>query len=211
MRIILILVMLAFVGLRAEEAAPKKANPYNWYFYVAGGGGKATSFGMNAVTAGGQVGFEYRPNPYLGFGLGVGASNWAVTLERDYQKEFLVLAGSGIVSRGALLFLLPISASTRSSYNITYNNYQANFNFHMNGEKTFDPYIGIGIIGGSCTGVVKCTITGGELRLGLQINFSRVFLFIQAQGQTLNFKEQGNSIVSNASNGMGILGLGVRF
>ena len=81
----------------------------------------------------------------------------------------------------------------------------------MNGEKTFDPYIGIGVIGGSCTGVVKCTITGGELRLGLQINFNRMFIFIQAQGQTLNFKEEGNTVVSNASNGMGIFGLGVRF
>ena len=61
--------MLAFVSLGAQETAPKKTDPYNWYFYVAGGGGKATSFGVNAVTAGGQTGFEYRPNPYLGFEL----------------------------------------------------------------------------------------------------------------------------------------------
>ncbi|MBP9886931.1 MAG: hypothetical protein KBF93_11590 [Leptospiraceae bacterium] len=211
MKIVLILVMLAFVSLGAQETAPKKTDPYNWYFYVAGGGGKATSFGVNAVTAGGQTGFEYRPNPYLGFGLGVGASNWAVKTETDYQKNLFIIAGSGIISRGAALYLLPIAAASRSEYTITYNNYQANFNFHMNGEKTFDPYIGIGVIGGSCTGVVKCTITGGELRLGLQINFNRMFIFIQAQGQTLNFKEEGNTVVSNASNGMGIFGLGVRF
>jgi len=45
----------------------------------------------------------------------------------------------------------------------------------------------------------------------MQINFNRMFLYMQAKGQSLNFKQEGSPLVSNASNIMGNVGLGVRF
>ena len=90
--------LFAFVSLSAQEATtPSKSDSYNWYFYLGGGGGKADSFGISAKTTSGQVGFEYRLNPYIGFGLGGGMNNWAVKTERDSQAEFLVIIASGII------------------------------------------------------------------------------------------------------------------
>jgi hypothetical protein len=156
------------------------------------------------------VGFEYRLNPYIGFGLGGGMNNWAVKSEIDRQGILLALVASGGISTSTALPSLLLSSPT--TYNVQYNHYAANFNFHMNGDKTFDPYIGIGAIGGSCTGSIGgCTVLGAEGRLGLQINFTRFFVYLQGQGQSLNFKQEGNPLVSNATNFMGTFGLGVRF
>ena len=98
MKKILMIMLFAFVSLSAQEATtPSKSDSYNWYFYLGGGGGKADSFGISAKTTSGQVGFEYRLNPYIGFGLGGGMNNWAVKTERDSQAEFLVIIASGII------------------------------------------------------------------------------------------------------------------
>lgn len=211
MRKILMITLFAFVSLSAQETTTtSKTDSYNWYFYLGGGGGKADSFGISAKTTSGQVGFEYRLNPYIGFGLGGGMNNWAVKTETDRQGIFLAFIAS---DRSSVSSNLPVYfLITPTRYEVKYNHYSANFNYHINGDKTFDPYIGIGVIGGSCTGSIGgCTVLGAEGRLGLQINFTRFFVYLQGQGQSLNFKQDGNPLVSNATNFTGTFGLGVRF
>jgi hypothetical protein len=201
------------ISLFAQESEPKK-----WYTYIHGGAGTVNTPLEKGNLTSGKLGFEFRPIPYIGFGLGLGANQMKLKSKESPLTGILPLvlilgtSPSGGSSSGGNVFLpllLLTALSTPSSVAVDYNNLGLDFNFHMNKDNQIDPYIGLGLIGGSCAGGVVCTVTGGEVRLGLQVNFDTFFTFFQLQAQSLSFKLEGGSV--NSSNKLASFGVGARF
>ncbi|HMY67796.1 MAG TPA: hypothetical protein PK453_20015 [Leptospiraceae bacterium] len=209
------ILLFAAAVISAQETDQKTPDSKKWYVYLNGGAGNTNTQYEKGTVSNGKLGFEYRPIPYIGLGMGIAGSNLAVKEKQssaDLLLPLLLLSGSSSSSSSSsfltTIILLDMLSSGGTS-KLSYNTLNLDFNFHMNQDKTFDPYIGIGVIGGSCTGAATCTVTGGEGRLGVQFNFSTFFFFLQGQYQSLSFKAADSGV--NATNTIGSLGLGARF
>jgi len=208
-----IILLFAASVISAQEPDQKAPDSKKWYVYLNGGAGNTNTQVEKGTVSNGKLGFEYRPIPYIGLGMGIAGSNLAVKEKQstaDLLFPFILLSGSSSSSSSFLTTLILLDMlSSGGTAKLSYNTLNLDFNFHMNQDKTFDPYIGIGVIGGSCTGSATCTVTGGEGRLGIQFNFNTFFFFLQGQYQSLSFKAADSGV--NATNTIGSLGLGARF
>jgi hypothetical protein len=164
------------------------------------------------------LGFEYRPIPYIGFGVGIGGGNSTLTPKSDPIADLLLpillFGGSSSNSSSSLLPLLLFSGSFNSpAVSIGYNLLAFDFTFHANKDRFFDPFIGVGITGGLCTGAAACNVAGGEGKAGVQLNFSSAFIYLQGQYQSLTFTGTGDAsgAAANLTNSLGTLGAGFRF
>ncbi len=198
------------------SAARKKT-----YLYLQGGSGGAATQYENGIAKFGKFGFLYRVSPFFGLGFSVG--NNSLDLKSKDTSSSLAIANlllsaynaSGTSPVDQILFAKLLDSPNAffylsNSFYYSYNTAQLDFNFHFNREKFFDPYIGFGIIGGSCSGKYPCSVRGGELKLGTQLNFESFFIFIQLQGQIINIKEPGFSSFPS-QHSIGSLGIGIKF
>lgn len=212
---LLILVCIMFTSpVLSEEKKAERSDSYKWYISLSGGGGSLKTPVETGTSTTGRFGFEYRPNPYIGFGLGLSGSRYKLTEKTDpidlyFALTFLSFASRGNSGMNIFPFLLLSDVLQPTTISFGSNTLDLAFNFHPNQDRMFDPYIGIGIIGGNCTGGASCTVTGGVGRLGLQLNFSSFFLYLQGEGRSLNLASQGISVTMQEN--QGTLGLGFRF
>ena len=197
-----------------DSEAPK------FHIYGLGGGGVSTTEFDRGNNTLGKIGVEYRPNKYFGFGGGIQSQN--ITLNPKDSSSPLItllllptlLGGSGSSSTSGsatnflnLLLITSLAAPAGYSYNLAL--LAIDMNFHMRGDKTVDPFLGISALGGSCVGTIQCSAYGGEFRLGTNINIGNYFFIIQAQAQQFNVNESGIGI-TKVNNGIGSIGFGVR-
>jgi hypothetical protein len=195
-----------------KEDQTSQSNLSKWYISLSGAGGNLKAPIETGTSSGGRFGFEYRPNPYIGFGLGLSASNYKLKEKTDPVDLFFTLTLLSFASRGGLspYSLLLLSDSLQPAVvSFGSNTLDLAFNFHPNEDKLFDPYVGIGIIAGNCTGGASCTLTGGAGRAGLQINLSSFFFYLQGEARALNFSGVGGAIAMQENQGS--IGLGYRF
>ncbi|MDX1958695.1 MAG: hypothetical protein SFU98_08990 [Leptospiraceae bacterium] len=228
--IFILFICLSFSGIFGQDSSEETSKTESttkpvteefkkWYISLQGSGGNVTAPVEKGTAASGKFGFEYRPIPYIGFGMGLSNNNLTLKSSEDLTSLLLLpilfstpssSSSSSSSSTLNLIFLLPLLTSNQST-NFSYNTLNLDFNFHMNKDRLFDPYIGIGLIGGSCAGASACTISGGEGRLGLQLNFGTFFTYLQGQYQALTIGAREEQPAVNFSNTLGTLGIGVRF
>lgn len=164
-----------------------------------------------------QIGGEYRFSPKIGFGFGVSQSSYSLTniidplrdivsaLIFDAQSQNLIENTVTGFPEGfdykTLLYASYAFIDTSVPKRIQTNTVDISLNWHFLGDKTFDPYIGIGGSYGYCSSsFIKCTAPKGSAKLGFQINMSSLFFFLQGEAHYLFIWEKA---------GRG--GLGVRF
>ncbi len=209
------MIFLSSVFYVIAEELPKES-PYSFYFYLQGGGGKMETKAETGKTDTGKAGLEYRPFPFLGIGLSYSESSSGLKAKSnplDYIIPYYLiqseLSRGQDASRSILFYSLIDSVNSRRVFNFHYNSGAVDLNFHLNGDSTFDPYIGFSFFGGSCIGKdTKCDVKGGEGRLGIQFNIDSFFFYIQVQRQQTAFS--GNGKIDAVSD-LGSAGLGVRF
>ncbi len=223
MKYILIFILLFLSNISAQETPPNsdpkenQEKSKNWYLYLNGSGGVSNTPVEKGTYSGGKVGVEYRPNPYIGFGFGLAGGSSTLKSKSDPVGDLLLpivlLGGSSNSTNNLLPLLLVLSSLNDTAVAIRYNLIFFDFTFHANKDRFIDPYFGIGITGGACTGQALCTVAGGEAKLGLQLNFESVFVFLQGQHQALTFTGKGESsgATANLTNDIGSLGIGFRF
>ncbi|HNN06727.1 MAG TPA: hypothetical protein PKN56_24450 [Leptospiraceae bacterium] len=210
-KIILILFMSVSV-LPAQEKTGPDAPSKNWYWFFQGGGGSAASGTFSGTAFNGQMGFEYRETETVGYGLSIGGTQLNMKQKSaglDENSLLLLLAVPGQNSANALQALLLMNGvsslfGTENS-GISIGTGALNLNFHLNGDSFFDPYIGFGLVGGSCLGS-SCSVGGGEAKIGMQFNFDTFFYYLEAKGQSLSITGIGQTNI-----GTGSLGIGMRF
>jgi hypothetical protein len=192
------------------QDAPKQENK-KWYLYLQGSRGNSNLHILQGTISSGKIGVEYRLTPYIGLGFGINGNNSTFTEKPRAIDVLQVLLYSGyIVNSGTITTLLPIINNLQPrTFNINYTTASADFNFHFNGDRRFDPYIGMGLFGGTCSGGGRCNVGGGEVKLGLQINFETFYIFGQGQYQSLVLAYINSS--ANMINAMGSIGVGARF
>lgn len=195
-----------------------------WYFLLGAGVGNSTipptgsTIQPNGAYSGGRIGFEYRPNPYFGIGFGLSGHKSIFRTEANSDTLLLLLlignAFSGSAAKEPYYLPMALLASgygTSEKYGLQYNTVYIDFTFHPNQDKFFDPYIGIGLMGGACIG--PCTVGGGEAKLGTQLNFGNIFVYLEGRYQMLAFTGTGNATGGylTLENKIGNFGIGTRF
>lgn len=114
----LLLFLLSFV--HAEDSEKK------WYVQIVGGGGSNNSPSLKGSIINGRFGFEYRPIPSIG--LGIGLSNNSLKLEPKepafiralpYLLPSILLDGSGSSIFQSLLLYSAFESVTSSSAFVT--------------------------------------------------------------------------------------------
>ncbi len=155
--------------------------------YGLGGSGVSTAEFDKGKTSYIKFGVEYKINKY--FGIGSGVQNQNMTLRPSDNSGGLIAllflppttqsSGSNSTSSSSsflnLLFLSALTAPSSYTYNLAL--LSLDFNLHLRGDKTVDPFVGLSLLGGSCVGsAAQCTATGGEFRLELILILGTFFL-----------------------------------
>lgn len=183
--------------------------------YISGIKGKTKAEYEEGELSAVKAGYFYRLTPNLRLGGGVSSGNFY--LQSDSRSSSLLISALALNQGsnggyGAANFLLFMTGIFDATYKdiYRYNVINLDFNFHPLKNSNFDPYIGGGIIGGSCGDLIfNCTLFGFGLRGGLQYNFSNVFLFAQGEIQALRVtSEFGQTIIQNK---LPSIGVGIRF
>lgn len=205
-----------------EEETRRKPN----YIYFQTGGGLVQNESERGGIGYGKFGFEYRILPFIGLGIGASLSNQR-TVDNPKGLSDLLLVGAIINSNPTRTSTSNNNSSSNSNVETIFNFFIINFfltqtiftyqysslhfdvNFHLNKDNFFDPYIGIGLITGSCFGSISCRIEGGEVRTGIQFNFENNFIYTQIQTQKISIIYEFDS--STYPNFMASIGAGVRF
>jgi hypothetical protein len=202
--------------VKQEVNDPSPKNKF-WYLYASGTAGKSSADNVNGKYEGGKIGLEIRPIPHIGIGFSAGATNLTLKSNStifDYLYPLALISASN-QDNTSVLYLAYVATEATKSHVLSYNQAQIDFNFHINGERFIDPYVGFGIIGGKCSGGggTGCNLLGTDLRLGLQLNFDYAFIFLQGHYQSLTFTSTGDQsgIKSNLTSNLGSFGAGVRF
>lgn len=210
-RIILIL-LVNFSVFLAQEKNDTDVPLKNWYWFFQGGGGSATSGSFSGTAFNGQIGFEYRETKTVGYGISIGGTQLNMKQKStglDENTLLLLLAVPRQNSANALQALLLMngvgSLFGAENSGISLGTGALNLNFHLNGDSFFDPYIGFGLVGGSCLGS-SCSVGGGEAKLGIQFNYDTFFYYLEGKGQSLSITGIGQTNI-----GTGALGIGMRF
>ncbi len=184
----------------------------NWYWFFQGGGGSAASGSFSGTAFNGQMGFEYRETKTVGYGISIGGTQLNMKQKSsglDENTLLLLLAVPRQKSANALQALLLMngvgSLFGAENSGISLGTGALNLNFHLNGDSFFDPYIGFGLVGGSCLGS-SCSVGGGEAKLGIQFNYDTFFYYLEGRGQSLSITGIGQTNI-----GIGALGIGMRF
>ncbi len=227
--ITILILLLGTNHLFGQESSSNK----KWYIYLQGGRGQIQNDNRDAPLGSRKLGLEYRINPWIGLGAGISGSRihpeeGGRKGERDHSPNPLLLLWvlsqsnfmnqwNGINSNSQqtenlilLGYLVGNKFRDKEGPQFNYRTVSLDFNFHMNKDNTFDPYIGVSALAGRCGRESDCRVLGAEARLGLQVNFETFFTYIQAGTQTLKFQgEHGGS--EKAQSIIGSLGVGVRF
>lgn len=206
---------------KRTDSGEEKEKRKTYYLYSHGNTGIADTEYEKGKIQSIKIGLEYRPNPFFGIGLGASNNNLSLTSKDNSSGAILayLLLTAPIVNRSSTMsdqtvmanrLLLAAFLFQPSNYNYRYNALHLDFNFHLNKDNFFDPYIGIGAIAGICGSSSPCSISGGELKLGTQLNFETFFTFFQVQGQVITIKESGIGSFQS-QNKIASIGIGARF
>jgi hypothetical protein len=196
---IILLILLATTTLAAQDKknvakAGKEISPEiknespsskKFYLYLLGNYGRAETELEKGKMTGAHIGFEYRFFPYIGIGLEFGANH----LDMNFKSNCIAYQ---------------IDRKT----NFPFHTGGLNFNFHINKDRFLDPFIGVGVLYGTCGDYEFCNVNGTVGRLGLQLNFEKWFLVFQSQYRALRFSAKVQD--SNLTNLDASVGIGFR-
>lgn len=144
------------------------------------GGSSSESSSVSGKAGGSSFYAEYAPS-FFGFVFGMSSaySEFKESSSLTSVLPFLLLGGSS-TSNSLTLPLLLSSATQTTTVGIQATTLDFGFNLHMNRQGTFDPYWGLMLGAGGCG--QDCVAAKGETKLGLRINFSSSFLFLEGYG-----------------------------
>ena len=169
----------------AVETKMESPNSKKFYLYLQGNYGRAETELEKGKMTGANIGFEYRFFPYVGIGLELGANN----LDMNFKSNCIAYQ---------------IERKTKFPFHTG----GINFNFHLNKDRFLDPFIGVGVLYGTCGDYEFCNVNGTLGRLGLQLNFDNWFVFVQGQYRALRFSAKVQD--SNLTNLDASVGIGFR-
>ena len=200
----------------SQKASDPEEEHLNNFIYFQGSKGTASNEIDRGPINSYKLGFLNSINPYIDIGLGFTHANlFLQSRTKDYSAALSVALArqtnsysSDNLGGSVLLLLSVFDSSYKDRY--AYGLLSADINFHPNLSKSIDPFLGLSALAGSCNSSFTCTVGGYELRGGLQINLSDVFLFVQISNQNLFLRNTNLGLV-NINNALPSFGFGIRY
>ncbi|MCB1192364.1 MAG: hypothetical protein H7A23_24590 [Leptospiraceae bacterium] len=169
-----------------------------------------------------RIGAEYRMNPSIGFAFDYTNTTFKIKASNHPADKFIPFYElqqlSSYSSNSFYSILLGLSVLSNKSYSSDIAKLQTDtiglgINYHVLGNGLIDPYLGIGVGYGLCSGNTKCNVTKGSTKIGIQLNFSSFFTFFEGEIEFLDFKFRGESYnkLITAPNKIALLGIGMKF
>ncbi|MGJ4748108.1 hypothetical protein ACQV5M_17245 [Leptospira sp. SA-E8] len=171
---------------------------------ISVGGGQAEyQYGLAGRSETYRAGFEYNPRN-LGFELGVNRSGYFVPQDRSTEMaSAMILSAPSFDNFG--YYLAAAAMIDKVTFSKTFLDLGPTFHFRP-GSK-FDPYIGAGL-GIADIGAKQSTLRAYG-KLGVRMNFERIFLFLELEGASINRHFQGEKYIYGE--GSANLGFGYYF
>ncbi|PJZ70789.1 hypothetical protein CH373_07705 [Leptospira perolatii] len=192
--------------LYASPASPANSNLLNLLYLNSGEKtefqGPSRHYRFSAEYLPGNIGFQ--------FGMS-GASYQLIKQQADFDKLIPVLYQQSVAPGGnpdLTTFLLHNALSSPNAIRLTPSMSFLDFGptFHFSPRKILDPYIGLGVGIGTCSG--DCLAARAYAKAGLRLNMGGGFIFAEAEQSVIKTKEQGE-ISSPLIDKLGIFGFGL--
>jgi len=161
---------------------------------------------------------EYKPK-YWGFQFGMSSGSYDLQQEADPFGNAIPLlfflpaqpvSSSGYNSGQAFATILLLSAfldmASQTPVSLSLTTFDFAATLHVTPFSLFDPYLVAGIGIGSCGS--KCTLGKGFAKLGLRLNLTGGFLFLEGQKQISYLKPAGFDAIEMEET-MGLFGFGL--
>lgn len=161
-----------------------------------------------------KIGYKERVYSYFTAGFGLNHGNlFLQSRVKDFSSNLTLALGTLLPSNDSLEYrVFMLTAAYDASYkdHYAYGALSGDLNFHPNQNKQFDPFIGISVLAGSCGNEFRCTLSGYELRAGLQFNLTDFFIFFQTSSQNLYLSNTYYGTVQ-INNTLPTFGFGTKF